>query len=42
MDVKRFGYIVKMGFYILIKEFEKLCLLFIVYIYFLFEIVFLE
>lgn len=41
MDVKRFGYIVKMGFYILIKEFEKL-LLFIVYIYFLFEIVFLE
>lgn len=42
MDVKRFGYIAKMGPYISIKEFEKLCLLFTVYIYPLFEIVFSE
>lgn len=41
MDVKRFGYIAKMGPYISIKEFEKL-LLFTVYIYLLFEIVFSE
>lgn len=33
MDVKRFGYIAKMGPYISIKEFEKLCLLYLPYIF---------